>query len=131
MSKARKIHGHTVIFSVDNNARKVTAKIYGCDADALLYIKNVTKVHALEPCDDFYMRNSYSASATCAPGDQFNVELGERIAYRRLLKKYLRYRNARIYKFYDFLGRCRRDLMLRHTRAAYHASVIDPLEGVN
>lgn len=128
MDKERKICGHPVEFIFENSTRRIIAVIKGCTYDAIYYITDITGIDAMH--ENYKMRHSYRASATCNPDDEFDMELGRRIAYRRLLRKYLRYRNARIEWFCSYLGDCRKKLMLRYNNASFHASVIDPLEGV-
>lgn len=125
----RRICGHIVCFCVID--RKVTARIYDCAEDARLYIDNMdTNVHIVPYGKEYDMRLWYDASATCHPDDEFDEELGKRIAYRRLLRKYLTARNKRIALFIRYLGLARRELSVRHRKVAQHIDSIDPEYGV-
>lgn len=122
----RHICGHPVEFSVEG--RKVSARICDCASDALSYIYDLTSI--MPRYDHCCMIDIYSASAVCHSNDVFDEEVGKRIAYRRLLKKYLIARNKRIARFVKTLESSRGVLRLRHYKAAQHILAIDPEYGI-
>lgn len=124
----RTICNHPVIFRVDMDQRKVTASVYGCTYDAIWKIQETTGIDAMKY--EFTMHHSYSASATCSAEDEFDIDTGKRIAYRRLIKKYLRYRNARYAWYMKYLNDAHEKLALRHRKASQHEHSIDALFGI-
>ena len=125
----RKICGHDVKFTIMPEQRKVQAVIHNCEYDAVSYIQSCSgfTVDGLK----YHMKSMYWATATCAPEDEFNPELGKRIAYKRLVKKYLRYRNNRLFAFLGELSDVQIKISRRFYNAYKHIDRIDPLVGVN
>lgn len=86
----------------------VKATIYGCKYDAMdklnsKFIAPSTSDIRIEDrwCKDnhYLMRNSYSAIARCMDGDEYDFEVGKRIAAKKLAEKYNKAIDKRMARF--------------------------------
>lgn len=53
------------------------------------------------PSEKYMMPSEFRTVVTCDPRDEFNVEIGKKIAKQRLLKNYYASLDKRVNKFFD------------------------------
>lgn len=87
-----KINGHEVEYFINEKNRTVTAKIMNTSWDAL---HKFTAISKLERSFDYFgeenvftMQDEMTCTAKCHPDDEFDVDAGMVIAYKKLQKKY-------------------------------------------
>lgn len=79
--------------------REVKAIIDDCAFDAIQMINNrflptitdglmITTLYDTKNKEKFLMRDTYTAVAHCHPDDEFNIEIGKKVAYEKLCDKY-------------------------------------------
>lgn len=106
MLKIQKINGHPVSYFVNEQQRTVGAIIHDCKYDVIcdLYDKhNVCPSRPRANALDFTLPDTLKSIATAHPDDEFDIEVGKRIASKRLRKKYwLKYAD-RMIKFTTFI----------------------------
>lgn len=79
-----------VFYYVNKEKRTVTAMIKNCrlDLSTLLW-----KYGCSNNSDTYHMKDSLLAQAYCDPNDEWNEEIGKRVARRKLFFKYREHRN--------------------------------------
>jgi hypothetical protein len=111
----RKINMSTVKFIVKPEARKVICLIEDCKNDFTDFIMEKTPLsHMLnfwELHSQFLMSDTYTGVATCMEGDEWNEEIGKRIALNKAERKwgnaFFRKANTLTSKIYeDFIQGC-------------------------
>ena len=130
MDKMDKINGREVEYIV--NDRTVIALIRNCRYDVTNYIDSAYKVYTLKDsvvCD-LYMPHVLRGVAKCNPDDEFNLEDGKRIAYRRLQIKYWDKFSLRLTKYFMFLVEIKNKIGHDIAKAGKKFMNIDPLEGI-
>lgn len=97
------------------DSKIVKATIYGCKFDAIDKINS--KFIAPSTSDvgisvwngfngnSYMMRNSYSAIARCMPGDEYDFEVGKRIAVKKLSEKYNDALDRRVARFAQHMNK--------------------------
>ena len=100
-----------VQYFVDEKNKVVVASINGCKYDSVYVINgiinNVSSKISFDPSYDseLLMRDSYKAVAKCDNEDEFNVEIGKKIALEKLIDRYHKSLNNRIDKFVRLIYR--------------------------
>lgn len=92
---------NTTVYIIDEENKSVKATIKNTKYDA---INSIVKAFNQSPLDAsvspaYFLNTTYSATATCADGDTFDVEKGKAIARKKAVVKYNR---AKIKKMKDF-----------------------------
>lgn len=83
------VNGHEVKFYVDEQKKTVCAVINDCEEDAMHFLADRSLAGLKAAMSyGFYMPSKVHALAKCSPADVYNEEIGKRIAYVKLLKKY-------------------------------------------
>ena len=129
------INGHEVAFYVDEPHRTVGAVIKNCarDVDIELFsdhgisITVVSSGPDIKTPDAILLPNIMKAKAKCSPEDEFDVEIGKKIAYKRLRKKYWLKYCRRMDEVMYRLSRTARLFMLRSNQLRRDAEAIHPL----
>lgn len=132
-----KINGHEVQYFVNEEKRTVTAKIFNTRVDAW---ERFTEISHLDYCWNvskktlfsFDMQPEMSCTAKCHTDDEFDVEIGKIIAYKKLQKKYwLKYSQA-MNRIYFYLSNKVTDAIDAEWCTAYNRSAnIDPFSILN
>lgn len=79
-----------VLYCINKEKRIVTAMIRGCRSD----LKNLLwKYGCPNNSDTYHMKDNILAQAYCDPSDEWNEEIGKRVARRKLFFKYREHRN--------------------------------------
>lgn len=107
MKKVQKINGHDVSYFVDSENKVVGALIRDCSRDVVdrlysdfgLIMASNKKAH-----QRLYLPNVIKTIATCHPDDCFDVEIGMKIAEKRLRKRYWEKYSDRMGNCYGLLG---------------------------
>lgn len=90
------------------DSKIVKATIYGCKYDAIDKLNSkfiapstsdVIVSQMYNKDNSYMMRNTYSAIARCMPGDEYDFEVGKRIAMKKLSEKYNNALDRRIARF--------------------------------
>lgn len=87
----RKINMNTVKFIVKPEARKVICLIEDCRNDFLDFVWESPLRHMLyrwDLKDNLLMSDTYTGIATCMEGDEWNEEIGKRIALNKAERKW-------------------------------------------
>ena len=130
MDKMDKINGHPVKYIVNDNV--VIAVIADCMNDVMTYVDDEYKIwlpiHNVR--QDIELPYVLKSIAKCSPGDVFNEEIGKRIAYRRLQRKYWEKFADRLTKYLWIMQKESRKILKDTGKFAARASNIDPLEGI-
>lgn len=103
----KKINGHPVEFIVRPEDRAVVAQIRMCSSDVLKTFESKSGITT----DLFFGREAYKFAmqtymksvAKCHPDDEFNEEVGKKLAYKKLRQKYWRKYHAKMGKFVSHL----------------------------
>lgn len=112
MDKIYMINGHEVYFYCNEENRIVKATIKNCDDDGFEALKNdfgLNIDHGLftytanRHLEKVELPRVMSCIAHCHPDDEFNEELGKRIAYKKLRKKYWSKYAKRMYNLRNIL----------------------------
>lgn len=90
-------------YYINEEKRTVVCRMTNCKYDVLkifrkmgiLYINNSDYKFSL---DNFYMNDSYIGKAKCAESDTWDVEIGKKIARKRMLQKYYNARRKLLHK---------------------------------
>lgn len=112
MDKVYSINGHEVNFYCNEENRIVKATIKGCDDDVFESLKDdfgLNIDHGLftytaeRHLSKIEMPRIMSCIAHCHPDDVFDKELGKRVAYKKLRKKYWSKYAKRMYNLRSIL----------------------------
>lgn len=130
MDKMNKINGHDVEYIVNGNT--VVAIIRGCSNDVIDHIETQHDIYTMRNSvvDTLYTPHNLRGVAKCNPEDEFNLEVGKRIAYRRLQVKYWDKFSMRLTKFSILLTGIQNRLLTDIGKSANKFMKVNPLEGV-
>lgn len=109
MDKVYSINGHKVNFYCNEENRIVKATIDNCKWDVINALWSNFGLNfdlydsADRHTDKFKMPSVMKCVAFCHPDDEFNEELGKRVAYKKLRKKYWSKYAKRMYNLRSIL----------------------------
>lgn len=128
------LNGHDVEYIVDEANRVVVARISNCADDAQNFLFNRCRLSIYSDRVSPRLRESlrmevgYRAVAKCAPEDAFDAEIGRRLAFARLEKKYWECFARRLERMQTWLTQISADLAQRRSKAQTRAGQINPLD---
>lgn len=130
MERVSMINKRPVEFKVVEEQRVVIATLYGCELDAVDFFDEKSGF-ALVPfswrkSEMVAMPCSLKAVARCHSNDDFDPELGKKIAYRRLRKKYWEKYSDRLSKLSMIMQSAVNACNAEALRAVSIAADIDP-----
>lgn len=131
MDKMNMINGHPVKYIV--NGDMVIAMIKGCCNDVTSYADDQYKIWFPiynRKHHDVDLPDVMKGYAKCDPRDTFDEELGKRIAYRRLQKKYWEKFSDRLTKVSWILQEEHGNILKDIGKFAFRAMSIEPMEGI-
>ena len=129
MDNMNKINGHDVEYIV--NGKTVIATIKNCNLDVDDYVYGICRLWIVgKPSELIKLPDTLKSIARCSPEDEFNLEVGKRIAYRRLQQKYWNKVASRLTKCSMYLVRVQSELYNTMGKCAGKAANIDPLGGI-
>lgn len=90
-------------YFVNEDKRQVIAVLENTKWDACNKIEKMIAEteFCLAICNKYLMPNQFKVTVTCDPRDEFDVEVGKKIAKKRLLKNYYVSLDKRVAKFYE------------------------------
>ena len=99
-----------VTYKVFPENRVVVAEIHGCRLDALHVVNDIINnttssigVTANRLDERFIMDNYLKATARCHPEDEFDIEVGKKIALKKLTEAYHRSLNKHVANYMKYL----------------------------
>lgn len=92
-----------VKYFINENKRQVIGLLEGTEWDAMNKLEKMVRDtdFCLVPNAKYMMPSKFKAVVTCDPRDQFDVEVGKRIAKQRVLKNYYKALDKRINRFLE------------------------------
>ena len=128
------INGHPVAFSVIEEHRVVIAELEGCAMDALdFYTERSSFVQCAiseKALVKVALPLALRSVARCHPDDHFDAEVGKRIAYRKLRKKYWMKYSDRLSKLIYHMRKACEESVIEARRAMQISEGIDPTNGL-
>lgn len=109
--RCEKMQKDRVKFFVDRENKVVVATIIGCRYDAIDKINSlISNVSSYEYLDVYFkskllMNDTYKAVAKCDDEDEFDEEIGKKIAMDKLTERYHKSLNNRIVKFIEMFDK--------------------------
>jgi hypothetical protein len=90
-------------YFVNEDKRQVIAVLENTKWDAFNKIEKMMAdtEFCLVPCEKYTMPSQFKVVVTCDPRDEFDVEVGKKIAKKRVLKNYYASLDKRIGKFHE------------------------------
>lgn len=90
-------------YFVNEEKRQVIAVLENTKWDACNKIEKMIAdtEFCLTICKKYLMPNQFKVTVTCDPRDEFNVEVGKKIAKKRVLKNYYASLDKRVGKFHE------------------------------
>lgn len=129
--KAQKINGHPISYYINEKQRVVCAVIHDCRLDVAEYFLNqhfgILPTVGKRVSNTFLLPGTLKSIATAHPEDKFDIEVGKRIASKRLRKKYwLKYAD-RMFQIIEFIQAETYEMIDDAKRVLGMSESIDPL----
>lgn len=137
-ARVKKINGFEVKFIHYPENRVVIAEVKGCAEDVFQWLEQKCGLEYSIFCrpgtptfmNEIYLPRTLKAVAKCHPEDDFDIRVGEDVAYKKLQKKYWEKYSVRCMKLYKHLTATLESLSDEIRKAATKAQAINPTANV-